>query len=227
MNKYYRVEDLPEHPTIKDINAYKKKINWGEIPSFFHLIANSVAETEGFITYGFDNAYKRLINRKNWNFDNLGIDDSIKLETIDHIEHVEPQRKPRICLYHVFNTNGYELLALPYVKDTVIDEYRKDDPHMDFCTWDPSTMKTLVRISQLHKFIAFNIKSGDEADMALIVHAHNVVNKVIEMLKENVDVCKIKGMTIQEAFSIQHANPEQDPSQVIVSQIENEDEEAE
>lgn len=227
MNKYYRVDDLPENPTIKDINAFKKKINWGEIPSFFHLIANSVAETEGFITYGFDNAYKRIVNRKNWNFENLGIDDTIKLESIDHIEHVEPNRKPKICLYHVFNTNGYELLAFPYVKDTVIDEYRKDDPNMDFYTWDPSTMKTLVRISQLHKFIAFNIKSGDEADMALIVHAHNVVNKVIEMLKENVNVFKIKGVTIQEAFSIQHANPEQDPSQVIVSQIENEDEEAE
>jgi len=225
MDRHSGFIQLPNNPTIKDINAYKKKINWGEIPSFFHLISTAVAEVEGFITYGFDNAYKRITARKNWNYQLLGVDPSIDISKVDHIEQITPLKKPRICLYHVFNIHGYELLALPYVKDTVIDEYRKDDPNMEFSYWDPTEMKTLVRISQLHKFIAFNIKSGDEADMALIIHAHHVVNKVISMLSEEVDVCKIKGMTIKDAYSIQNANPDQDPSQVIVSQIDHDEEE--
>ena len=220
MDRYTGLAQLPDNPTIKDINAFKKKINWGEIPSFFHLISNAVAETEGFITYGFDNAYKRITNRKNWNYELLGVDPSIDLKKVDHIEQLTPLRKPRICLYHVFNSNGYELLALPFIKDTVIDEYRKYDPNMEFQCWDPSEMKTLVRISQLHKFIAFNIKSGDEADMALIIHAHHVVNKVITMLEQEVDVCRTKGMTIKDAYSMQNANPEQDTNQFIASQID-------
>ena len=220
MDRYTGLAQLPDNPTIKDINAFKKKINWGEIPSFFHLISNAVAETEGFITYGFDNAYKRITNRKNWNYELLGVDTSIDLKKVDHIEQLTPLRKPRICLYHVFNSNGYELLALPFIKDTVIDEYRKYDPNMEFQCWDPSEMKTLVRISQLHKFIAFNIKSGDEADMALIIHAHHVVNKVITMLEQEVDVCRTKGMTIKDAYSMQNANPEQDTNQFIASQID-------
>lgn len=223
MDRFSGFTQLPDNPTIKDINAFKKKINWGEVPSFFHIIANSVAEVEGFITYGFDNAYKRITNRKFWNYKLLGIDPNIDITKVDHIELLAPLRKPRICLYHVFNSNGYELLALPYVKDTVIDEYRKDDPNMEFNYWDPTEMKTLVRIAQLHKFIAFNIKSGDEADMALIIHAHHVVNKVITMLEQEVDVCKIKGMTIKDAYSLQNANPDQDASQVITSQLDNDE----
>lgn len=224
MDRYAGFTQLPENPTIKDINAYKKKINWGEIPSFFHIISNAVAEVEGFITYGFDNAYKRITNRRNWNYDLLGVDPSIDLSKVDHIEQLTPLKKPRVCLYHVFNTNGYELLALPFVKDTVIDEYRKDDPNMEFTCWDPSEMKTLVRITQLHKFIAFNIKSGDDADMALIIHAHHVVNKVIDMLEQEVDVSRIKGMTIKDAYSLQNANPEQNTNEFIASQIDVEQE---
>lgn len=191
---------------------------------FFHIISNAVAEVEGFITYGFDNAYKRITNRRNWNYDLLGVDPSIDLSKVDHIEQLTPLKKPRVCLYHVFNTNGYELLALPFVKDTVIDEYRKDDPNMEFTCWDPSEMKTLVRITQLHKFIAFNIKSGDDADMALIIHAHHVVNKVIDMLEQEVDVSRIKGMTIKDAYSLQNANPEQNTNEFIASQIDVEQE---
>lgn len=210
---------LPDNPNIKDINALKKKINWGEIPSFFHLISSAVAEVEGFIDYGFDNAYKRIVNRKNWNYQLLGVGPEVDVSKIDHIEQVEPLKRPKIALYHVFNSNGYELLALPYIKDTVIDDYRKDDPSMEFKTWDPSTMKTLVRISQLHKFIAFNLKSGDDADMALLIHAHLVVNRVISMLQKQVNVCKIKGMSIKDAFSMQHANPEQDAQEFLASQL--------
>ena len=223
MSLYPENSQLPDDPSIKDINAFKKKINWGEIPAFFHLIANSVAEAEGFITYGFDNAYKRIVNRRNWNYDNLGIDPTIDINKVDHIELIQPLKKPRICLYHVFNAQGYELIALPYIKDILIDEYRNGDPNMEFDVWDPSQMKVLVRIPQLHKFIAFNNKNGDSADMALIVHAYNVVCKIISMLEQEVNVYAVKGMTIKEALSKQSTNPDFAANDVIKSQIEDKD----
>jgi hypothetical protein len=223
MSLYPKKFRLPDEPTIKDINAYKKRLNWGEVPAFFHLIANAIAEAEGFINYGFDNAYKRITNRRNWNYDKLGVDEDIELEQVDHIEHLEPLSRPRISLYHVFNRNGYELLAFPYVNDIIIDEYRKDDPKMDFKIWDPSSMKVLVRIGQLHKFIAFEQKSGDNADTALIIHAYSVVNQIIEMLEQEVDVHKIKGISIKAAYAQLKSNPDLDASDVIKSQIDLED----
>jgi len=209
--------NLPDNATVKEINAFKKRINWGEIPAFFHLVASSIAEAEGFINYGFDNAYKRLVDRRNWNYDKLGVPDAIDLKKIDHIELVEPIAPPRICLYHVFSSKGYELLAFPYVNDTMIDEYRSDDKNMEFKTWDPSQMKVLVRIAQLHKFIAFTLKNGDDADIALVIHAHLVVNKMIEMLSKEMTVHEIKGMTIHQAFKLQNANPDLSPDEVIIS----------
>jgi hypothetical protein len=47
---------LPSNPTLKDINWYKKQINWGELPPFYHLIASSVSESEVILEHGFDNA---------------------------------------------------------------------------------------------------------------------------------------------------------------------------
>lgn len=220
MSLYPKKFRLPDEPTIKDINAYKKRLNWGEIPAFFQLIASMVADAEGFINYGFDNAYKRIINRRNWNYEKLGIEEDIDLKIVDHIEHIEPITRPKISLYHVFNRNGYELLAFPFVNDIIIDEYRKNDPNMDFQVWDPSDMKVIVRINQLHKFIAFEQKSGDDADTALIIHAYSVVNKVIEMLEQEVNVHKIKGITIKDAYVKLKSNPELDASDVIKSQIE-------
>ena len=223
MSQLLKRNRLPENPTVKDINQFKKKINWGEIPSFFHLIATAVGEAEGFVSYGFNNAYSKIINRRNWNYEILGIPEDIDLDTIDHIEHIEPINKPRICLFHIFNVHGYELIALPYVKHITIDEYRKDDPEMEFSIWDPSEMKSLVRIAQLHKFIAMIMRSGDDADMALIRHADYVVNKIIEHLKQNVDVVEIKGMTIKDAFVIQTEHPEIAPEEVLRQQISPED----
>lgn len=214
---------LPSNPTTKDINIYKKKINWGEIPAFFHLISNAVAESEGFISHGFDNAYTKIVDRRNWNYRHLGVEPSIDINKLDHIELIQPLRKPRICLYHVFNRQGYELIALPYLKEITVDEYRSGDPNMDFNVWDPSQMKVLVRIPQLHKFISFNNKNGDKADMALIIHAYNVVNNMTDMLKQEVDVHAVKGMSIKDAYKVQSSNPNMAPNDVIKSQILDDD----
>ena len=220
--------NLPDNATVKEINAFKKRINWGEIPAFFHLVANSIAEAEGFINYGFDNAFKRITDRRNWNYDKLGVPDDVDLRKVDHVELIEPLAPPRICLYHVFSNVGYELLAFPYVNDSITDEYRRDDKNMEFKVWDPSQMKVLVRITQFHKFIAFTLKNGDDADTALVIHAHLVVNKIIDMLQQVMTVQEIKGMTIQQAFKLQNANPDLSPDEVIIStQLDKELAEAE
>lgn len=206
---------LPDDAEIKDINAFKKKINWGEIPAFFQILAKSIADAEGFINYGFDNAFKQLVDRKNWNYDLLGFKAGSDPTLPEHA--LEPLRPPKICLYHVFNNNGYELLAFPYVNNLLVDDYRDNDPKLEFKRWDPSQMKRIVRFADLHKFIAFTLSNGDDADMALIVHAHNVVNRIIVMLEQQLTVNEIRGLSIDQAFRKQQNNPEQSPEDAILS----------
>lgn len=205
---------LPDEAEIKDINAFKKKINWGEIPAFFQLVGKSIADAEGFIHYGFDNAFKKIVDRKNWNYEKLGIPVNADRTMAEHA--LEPIRRPKICLYHVFNKTGYELLAFPYVKSVLIDEFRENDPKLDFRRWDPSQMKVLVRIPELHKFIAFTLVNGDDADMALIIHAHNVVNRMISMLENEVDVHEIRGLSIDQGFKKQSLSPDDTPEDIII-----------
>lgn len=215
--------DLPEDATVKDINAMKKRINWGEIPAFFHLVSSSIADAEGFINYGFDNAYKRIVDKNNWNFEKLGVTNGAELKHIVNFAELDPLVKPEICLYHVFSPQGYELLAFPYVNGKVVDDYRRDDKNMDFSLWDPSQMKVLVRISQFHKFIAFTLSTGDDADVALVIHAHHVVEKMIKMLSEDITVKEVKGMSIAQAYKLQNANRDMSPNDVIItSQLDEE-----
>ncbi len=215
MGLYPEQYGLSDDTEIKDINAFKKKINWGEIPAFFQLVAKSIADAEGFIHYGFDNAFKKIVDRKNWNYQLLGLPFDADRSLPEHA--LEPSSKPKICLYHVFNSQGYELLAFPYVNNLLIDEYRDSDPRLEFRRWDPSQMKTLVRIPDLHKFIAFTLLNGDDADMALIIHAHNVVNRMITMLEQQVNVFEIRGLSIDQAFKKQSIDPNKSPEDNIVS----------
>ena len=70
---------IPSNPTLKEINWFKKQINWGELPPFYHLIASSVSESEGILNHGFDNAVKHLIDKRNWNLDILdGYEDKMQ-----------------------------------------------------------------------------------------------------------------------------------------------------
>ena len=65
MDKSGQRQQLPENPSLKDINAFKKQINWGELPAFYHLVAQSLGESEGLLSHGFDNAAKRIIDQRN------------------------------------------------------------------------------------------------------------------------------------------------------------------
>jgi hypothetical protein len=84
-------------------------------------------------------------------------------------------------------------------------------------------MKVLVRINQFHKFIAMTLNKGDDADIALVLHANNVVNKMIQMLRKEVKVTEVKGMTIVQAYKLQNDNPGKSPDDVIItSQLDDE-----
>jgi hypothetical protein len=73
---------------------------------------------------------------------------------------------------------------------------------MEFKTWDPHSMKTLLRYNQFHKFIAFYFERGDQADKALILHAHKVVHKIIAYLTKEMNVIKVKGVSIKEFYQL-------------------------
>jgi hypothetical protein len=186
---------LPNNPTLKEINWYKKQINWGELPPFYHLVASSVSESEGILQHGFDNAVKRLLDKRNWNLKLLnGYEDDNGI--------IHSSEKPRIALHQVFTDRGFELWAFPYAKDVKIDNYVKDNRFMEFQVWDPVTMKSLIRINQLHKFISFYFERGDIADKALILHAHKVVHKIIIFLKKELNVKAVDGVSIKDFYQL-------------------------
>ncbi|HEA18470.1 MAG: hypothetical protein ACTH4U_02780 [Pseudoalteromonas prydzensis] len=195
MSGTHNKAQLPSNPTLKEINWYKKQINWGELPPFYHLVASSVSESEGILEHGFDNAVKRIIDKRNWNLDILEGHEDASGE-------IHCANKPRIALHQVFTDRGFELWALPYAKDVTIDKYVKDNRFMEFTEWDPVSMKSLIRINQLHKFIGFYFERGDKADKALILHAHKVVHKIISFLQRELNVVKLDGVTIKELYQL-------------------------
>ncbi|CCQ12397.1 FIG00951432: hypothetical protein [Pseudoalteromonas luteoviolacea B = ATCC 29581] len=186
---------LPANPTLKEINWYKKQINWGELPPFYHLVASSVSESEGVLHHGFDNAVKRIIDKRNWNIQLLGGHE-------DEHGTIHCEQKPRLGLHQSFTDRGFELWAFPYAKDMQIDNYIKDNSFMEFRTWDPVTMKNILRINQLHKFIAFYFGRGDIADKALILHAHKVVHKIIAYLTREMNIVKVDGVSIKDFYQL-------------------------
>ncbi len=195
MSNTHNKAELPPNPTLKEINWYKKQVNWGELPPFYHLVASSVGEAEGVLKHGFDNAIKRLIDKRNWNLKLLD-------GTVTETGIVDVQKKPRISLYSAFNDRGFEIQAYPFAKDREVDQYIKEHPHMEFLLWDPASMKQVLRINQLHKFIHFYFQRGDEADKALIIHAHKVVHNIIEFLKAELNVVKVDGVTIKQFYEL-------------------------
>ncbi|MBH0050838.1 hypothetical protein [Pseudoalteromonas sp. SWYJZ19] len=203
---------LPSNPTLKEINWFKKQINWGELPPFYHLVASSISESEGILDHGFDNAVKQLIDKRNWNLDLLeGHEDSLG---VIHTKH-----KPRIALYQVFTDRGFELWAQPYAKDVIVDQYIKNNRFMEFRVWDPHSMKNLIRISQLHKFIGFYFERGDKADKAIILHAHKVVHKIITFLQRELNVVKLDGVTIKELYQLCEKDSRASSDEIDIAKI--------
>ncbi|BBN81178.1 hypothetical protein PA25_11630 [Pseudoalteromonas sp. A25] len=212
---------LPANPTLKEINWYKKQINWGELPPFYHMVASSISETEGILHHGFDNAVKRVLDKRNWNIELLG-----GYEDDNGLIHCETP--PRLALHQVFTDRGFELWAYPFAKHTQIDQYVKDNRLIEFNVWDPHSMKNLIRINQLHKFIAFFFERGDAADKALILHAHKVVHKIISFLHSEMNIVSTDGVTIKDFYQMcerdsRACNDEVDVARLMLGENINKD----
>jgi hypothetical protein len=205
--------DLPPNPTLKHINLLKKTLNWGELPPFYHLVSQSLGESEGLLTHGFDTALKRVVDKRNWNVELLG-------GHIDKDGTIHCEEKPRLALYQIFTDRGFELHAFPFAKTKEIDQYVKGNRLMEFRVWDPYDMKTLLRINQLHKFIDFYFQRGDEADKALIIYAFKAVNQVLVFLKKEFDIVKVDGISIRQYYDMQEKLLAQDPDSLLMAGLQ-------
>lgn len=182
---------MPKQPTLRDVTALKKKINWGEIPPVYHLAASSISELEGIMTHGFDTPYKRLFNKNCWNLELLG-------GYTDELGNVQVKIKPKIYLRHFYSDQHYELHCYPVIQGERITKGITAHPMCAFSNWVPESMQMLFRVNSLVSFIIYGFEQGDQADLELIKYAHIKVSELVENLNESFDVVTIKGLNIAE-----------------------------
>jgi hypothetical protein len=187
------MRDLVNPISLKDINALKRKISWGDVPTIYHLVTSSLSDLDGILTHGFDSPYKQILNRNTWNLQALnGYRDS---EGTIHVKN-----KPEIILQHQYNDVGYELLCFPIIKGEKITQPQIHDPSCPFQVWLPESMEKLFRINCFVAFTIFTYQSGDEADLALIKFAHGLVSNLIKILSESFDIIDVEGYNIGEFY---------------------------
>lgn len=183
------MNELPENANLKEITAYKKKLNWGETPSIYHMASASISEIEGVLVHGFDNAFKHILNRNMWN---LTLLQGFK----DERGNIQVKQKPQIKLQHIYTEQHYELHCLPVVNGEEIRTPLSESPDCPFEHWHPESMQMLFRAMNLVTFMKFTFQSGDKADLALINYAHIVIENHIKHLMESFDIIEIKGRNL-------------------------------
>lgn len=180
--------------TLKEINIIKKRLSWGEIPPFYHMISNAVADLEGIHTHGFDHPLKRLIDRQNWNLDRLdGIESAMGKITV--------QRKPRITLFSGFQEKSFEVHCAPISQGGPVFVYANGDPFIDFKVWDPGTMRCLFRLPHFKEFIAHAFAKGDEADQLLVNYTAQLVDELLDKLAIDIDIEERKGQSLPQIIN--------------------------
>lgn len=179
--------------TLKEINALKKKINWGDVPAIYRMFSTSLGDLDGILTHGFDSAYKQILNSNSWNLSLLG-------GTKNADGSIELNAKPQIALRHDFNDMGYELHCYPYFKGEAVTQSMIDKGYCPFNNWRPEKMQMLFRLNSLIAFTIFSYQSGDEADIALLKYAHQKVEELIDILSESFQIITVKGYSLAEFY---------------------------
>ena len=196
------MEKLPDNPILKDINAFKLKITWGDIPALYHMVSTSVGEVDAILTHGFQSAFKDVLNPKHWNL-------SVLDGYIDKAGLIHVNKKPQIILHHKYMAMGYELHCYPVIEGVTITTALVKDPRSPFDRWHPEFMQRLFRISSFVNFCVQAYQNGDEADFALIKYAFITVKKHIDTLSESFDVVDVKGYNIAQFYqqiTLRHAD---------------------
>ena len=184
---------LSPKANLKEINEYKKKINWGDISTLYHIFSSSLGEVDGIITHGFDNAYKQILNQKSWNLALLGA-----IKKTDG--SIQVKNKPQIILRHEFNEIGYELHCYPAINGEVVTPYMIEKGNCPFTNWLPGNTQMLFRLNSLVAFAIYCFQSGDEADTALLRYAHYKVEELITTLSESFQIVVVKGYSIRAFY---------------------------
>ncbi len=184
---------LSEDPTLKEINAYKRKLTWGEVPSVYQMAYSSVNELDGILTHGFDSSYKRIFNKELWNLKFL-------ISYKDDTGNIQVTNKPKIILRHVYNQQHYELHCYPVVQGEMCNITLIKHAKCPFINWYPESMQLLFRVSSLVSFIVYSFQSGDKADLALLRYSHLQVSELINTLQESFNIVDIKGYDIADFF---------------------------
>jgi hypothetical protein len=184
------MSELSNNSSLKEINTYKKKINWGDIPTIYQLATNSINDIDGMLTHGFDNAFKQLLDKRNWNINMLNRQKDLmgKITTA----------KPKISLNHHMDEQHYELHCYPIINNERVLQTQLNHPLNPFVTWRPETMQMLFRLNSLTPFIVYAFQKGDAADYALIRYANKRVKELILLLQQSFDITSIEGYTIAE-----------------------------
>ncbi len=187
------MSSLSPKANLKEINAYKKKINWGDVSTIYHMLSTSIGDLDGVLTHGFDSAYKQILNKNSWNLALLGAskssDGSLQVKT-----------KPQIVLRHEFNDMGYELHCYPAIEGEVVSQSMIDKGNCPFNNWSPEKTQMLFRINSLVAFAIYCFQNGDEADTALLKYAHYKVEELITILSESFQIIGVKGYNIAEFY---------------------------
>ncbi len=187
------MSSLAKNPNLKEINALKKKLNWGDVPAIYRLVTSSLSELDGILSHGFDSSYKTILDRNTWNLPALN-------GHRDSDGNIQVKIKPKLILRHDFNDMGYELLCYPVVDGERINHPLIREHTSPFQTWLPESMRMLFRINSLVAFSIFTYQNGDEADLALIKYAYYRVEKLIETLSESFELVDVEGYSIAEFY---------------------------
>lgn len=187
------MSSLSPKASLKEINAYKKKINWGEVSAMYHIFSSSLGDIDGILTHGFDSAYKQILNPNTWNLAYLGASKSPDGSLL-------VQNKPQISLRHEYNDMGYELHCYPVVNGANVTQNMINKNNCPFNTWLPEKTQILFRINSLVAFTVYCFQNGDEADIALLKFAHYKVEDLITILSESFQIKAVKGYSIAEFY---------------------------
>ncbi|MFC4654154.1 MULTISPECIES: hypothetical protein [Rheinheimera] len=182
-----------ESSQLREINRLKRKLCFGNIPPFYHSVATSLGMAEGMFKYGFDNSLDILTNQQNWNVKLLG-------GTDDGLGTVICPDKPRLSIYKVFTPHGFEVHCIPWKGNKEFDFDLVGHPLMDFKFWHPGIMRTVFKIAGLHTFIKLYFEHGDDADLQLIRHAHNLSEDFVEKLAPQFNTQKVFGVSVKNFF---------------------------
>lgn len=185
------MSELSTTPSLKEINAYKKKLTWGDVPPVYHLAATAISDIDGILTHGFDSAFKRLLDRNNWN-------PMVSSNQQNFSGHGTSADKPQISLLHHIDERNYELHCFPMLNHERLLETQINNPACPFIKWVPETMQMLFRLNSLTPFIVYTFQKGDQADYALVRYANTRVDELISLLERSFDIVDIKGHSIAE-----------------------------